>query len=134
MTGGNRTRPKATVTFVETAREVPRPGMFCQIGVDINVNDQILSAYLHRAPTSLILDLIRLVAAVAHVDRRLPRRPSVCWGRDLHLRLPMSDPAFWSAPKRVDELSCLLGALTGDKWSSSFRARSRVGIRSEVRV
>jgi hypothetical protein len=66
------------------------------------------------------LDLMRVVASVAHADRRIPRRPSVCWGRDFELVVPVSNPDFWSGEPST-ALAGLLHFLSGDVWNFSFR-------------
>jgi hypothetical protein len=63
---------------------------------------------------------MRIIASVAHADRRIPRRPSVCWGRDFEMDIPVSDPDFWSAEPGV-KLAEMLNFVSGDVWDFSFR-------------
>ena len=67
-------------------------------------------------------DLARLALLVWAVDRSVVRaRGSVNWtSRDLALTVPVSDPTAWGA--QTDGLEHLLGFLSGDKWTLTFKS------------
>jgi len=88
--------------------------------VDLKYDDRVLAAYFFRDPDPRTLDLIRVAGAVALMDRRVTRRPSVDWGRDLELSIPVSNPDFWSSSDVSKSLLCMLGMLTGDTWNIKF--------------
>jgi len=62
---------------------------------------------------------MRVLAAIAHADRRIARRLSICWGRDIEIEIPVSDPDFWSSVGK--KLVGILDILSGDRWRFSFR-------------
>jgi len=70
-------------------------------------------------------DFVRLAALAYLVDRTVTRgrgvRRGTRWSRDLHLEVPVADPAPWEP--LVDRLSVLLDFLTGDRWELAFRRR-----------
>jgi 7-cyano-7-deazaguanine synthase in queuosine biosynthesis len=70
-------------------------------------------------------DLIDIASGVFAADRRTSRGGSRDvhrdkWQRDLALCLPVSDPAFWSAPAVKTALSTALHFGTGDTWQFAF--------------
>lgn len=111
-------RPSAKILVAERQSSASR-GTICRDGVDVRYRPEVLTAFFFRKPTNRILDLLRVLAAVAHADRRVVRRHSVCWGRDIELSIPVSEPDLWS--KAEPKLSALLYLLSGDNWSFSFR-------------
>src|SRR5882724_5179850 len=107
-------RPQARIIVVEEKRAAPRTNHYiCRDQVDFCFEPAVLSAFFFRRPSDLVLDLMRVVASVAHADRRIPRRPSVCWGRDFELVVPVSNPDFWSGEPST-ALAGLLHFLSGD--------------------
>lgn len=112
------TRPSAKILVAERQSSVSR-GLICRDGIDAQYRPEVLTAFFFRKPTKRILDLLRVLAAVAHADRRVVRRHSVCWGRDIELNIPVSEPDLWSSAE--PKLSALLNLLSGDGWSFSFR-------------
>jgi 7-cyano-7-deazaguanine synthase in queuosine biosynthesis len=114
-------RPQARIIVVEENRAAPRTNHYiCRDQVDFCFEPGVLPAFFFRRPSDLILDLMRVVASVAHADRRIPRRPSACWGRDFELVIPVSNPDFWGGEPSA-ALARLLHLLSGDVWSFSFR-------------
>ncbi len=112
------TRPSAKILVAERQSRASR-GLICRDDVDVQYRPEILTAFFFKKPTNRILDLLRVLAAVAHADRRIVRRHSVCWGRDIELSIPVSEPDLWS--RAEPKLSALLNLLSGDNWSFSFR-------------
>lgn len=114
-----KTRPRAKIFVAERQSSVSR-GLICRDGVDVRYRPDVLTAFFFKKPTKRVFDLLRVLAAVAHADRRVVRRHSVCWGRDIELDIPVSEPELWL--KAEPKLSAVLYLLSGDSWSFSFRA------------
>jgi len=116
-----RTRPAAEIYIAEENESVRRR-FLCRDGVDIHYRPEVLLKFFFRPPTPQILDVLRIVASIAHADRRIPRRHSVCWGRDIELDIPVSDPEFWH--NTASKLRAVAELVTGDFWSFQFRKLS----------
>lgn len=113
-------RPGAKIIVTEQYVNRVKAALVCQDQVDIGFRSSVLPAFFFRKPSARIVDLMRITAAVAHADRRITRRPSVCWGRDIELDIPVSDPDFWSSDVHL-KLIRVLTLLTGDCWLFKFR-------------
>jgi len=73
-------------------------------------------------PSETAFDLLALAAAITAADTRVDRRTGQDrWTRELHIALPVRDPARWNAVSST--LVGMLGFLSGDRWSLSFHAR-----------
>jgi len=112
------TRPSQKIVVVEKKSSVSR-GKVCRDQIDIKYHPEVLTSFFFRRPSDRVVDLIRIAGAVAHADRRVTRRPSICWGRDIELDVPVCDLEFWRSVEGT--LSSLLNLLSGDEWSFSFR-------------
>lgn len=124
-------RPSARIVVLERENAVASSGHACRDELDICYNSEVLSAFFFRRPSDRVVDLMRIAASVAHADRRITRRPSICWGRDFEIDVPVSDPDFWSDEPNA-KLAQLLGLLSGDAWSFRFRKQvSRIQIPSQ---
>src|SRR5262245_60413841 len=117
-------RPSERIVVVEKGNRSSR-GSVCRDGIDIQFRPSVLPAFFFRTPDDRIVDLMRVIASVAHADRRVRRRPSICWGRDIELEIPVSDPEFW-ASEVAPNLIRLLNLLSGDSWSFSFRKPKQI--------
>jgi len=115
----NRSRPSARIIVAEKTSSISK-GLVCRDQVDIWFRANVLPAFFFKTPSHRFVDLMRVVAAVAHADRRVTRRVSVCWGRDIELDIPVSSPDFWEA-EVAPNLIRLLNLLSGDCWSFKFR-------------
>jgi 7-cyano-7-deazaguanine synthase in queuosine biosynthesis len=120
----HHSRPTDRIIVAEKGYRVSR-GNICRDGVDIQFRANVLPAFFFRTPDDRIIDLMRVIASVAHADRRIPRRPSICWGRDIELDIPVSDPDFWVS-EIAPNLIRLLNLLSGDSWSFSFRRPKQI--------
>ena len=133
ISGAQKARPAACISVVEddSPRRKRRHAYVCRDQIDIKYRYAVLPAFFFRKPADRLLDLMRIAAAVAHTDRRICRRPSVCWGRDLEVAIPGSDPEFWSS--EVSEgLVRLLDLLSGDSWNFVFhKAAARLQVPSQ---
>ncbi|KRC49476.1 hypothetical protein ASE16_12110 [Leifsonia sp. Root227] len=78
--------------------------------------------FLHElgAVNPINVDLVRIALGVLATDRSILRaRGGSDWNaRDLDLTVDVASPDTWSA--HADELSALIGFLTGDHWTFSF--------------
>jgi hypothetical protein len=121
VSGAQKMRPVARISVVEgdDARRKHRNGYICRDQVDIKYRHAVLPAFFFRRPPDRLIDLMRITATVAHTDRRICRRPSVCWERDLEVSIPVSDPEFWSS-EIAEGLVRLLNLLSGDSWNFVF--------------
>lgn len=73
-------------------------------------------------PSEMAFDLLAFAAAVTAADTRVFRAEGQDrWTRELHLSVPVADPARWNAA--AGTLVGMLGFLSGDRWSISFHAR-----------
>jgi len=113
-----RIRPEVDI-FVVQKDDATKRGIVCRDEIDIHYRPDVLLHFFFRKPTAKVLDLLRIVASIAHADRRVPRRHSVCWERNLRLHIPVSDPEFWSEANT--QLRSLLALLSGDNWTFVFR-------------
>jgi len=120
----HRSRPSDRIIVAEKGNRISR-GNICRDGIDIQFRANVLPAFFFRTPDDRIVDLMRVIASVAHADRRITRRPSICWGRDIELDIPVSDPDFWLS-EIAPNLIRLLNLLSGDSWSFSFRRPKQI--------
>ncbi|MBD2767174.1 hypothetical protein IC235_04605 [Hymenobacter sp. BT664] len=76
---------------------------------------------LHLLPTATGLDFLNVAATVYAADTCVKRHRYAAdsWTRQLHLFIPVSDPALWQAQEAL--LAELLNFLTGDLWQLTFR-------------
>ena len=73
-------------------------------------------------PSENAADLLLMAATIYGVDKLIARNASDdAWTRDLKVRVPVADPARWSAARPAFE-SCVC-FLTGDEWTFEFMPR-----------
>lgn len=74
-------------------------------------------------PSELGLDLLVFAAHVYAADTRISRATESqdTWTREIRLVVPVSEAARWTAASSL--VTRLLGFLTGDRWTVSFRSR-----------
>ena len=79
---------------------------------------------LHLLPTATGLDFLNVAATIYAADTCIERHRYAAdgWTRQLHLFIPVSDPALWQAQDTL--LAEMLNFLTGDLWQLTFRASS----------
>lgn len=87
-----------------------------------------LERYCFRADDQRLADLTSLLAAVRAADRSNMRHHSTGWGRELAVKVAVSEPTFWRSTELNAALTDALDFLTGDKWSFKF-VRRRFGLR-----
>jgi hypothetical protein len=96
----------------------------CAIGENLHFNTASMETYFFAQWEPVLYDAL-LVAAAAEFCDRTKRRPAHGWGRDIELRIPVHEPARWSAKSVVDALHGALEFLTGDAWGISFYPRNK---------
>lgn len=76
-------------------------------------------------PSERALDLAILAAAVTAADTRIERlvESQDAWTREIELCMPVLEPEMWTQAAPL--LTRTLNFLTGDRWTLTFRARSR---------
>ena len=76
---------------------------------------------LHLLPTATGLDFLSVATTVYAADTCVNRHHYAAdsWTRQLHLFIPVSDPALWQDQEGL--LAELLNFLTGDLWQLTFR-------------
>lgn len=116
-------RPVARIEALERSARKRSGVLQCVIGRDLVVDPEVLSNYCFRALSSRIDDLVLIAGVVAFADRSIARRPSVCWGRNLTVVIPVLEPVFWRRPNMLQTLSSTIGLVTGDRWQFEFKKR-----------
>lgn len=93
----------------------------------VTVDELRVAEHLGRTPSSLIMDLVELVAAIHLMDRAEARphasKSGDSWSRRLHLIIGVREPDRWSDTAIHDPLVGLLRSLTDDDWLVDFVPR-----------
>lgn len=92
---------------------------------EIGIDTRLLQDYCFVPPTPFTYDLMTLVAAVRCADRNFTRAMSEGWSRQLHLEIPVYQPALWRDERIKKLLVETLCYLSGDEWTFEFKARRR---------
>ena len=120
---GTAELPLHRVDVVEQGIVARRDRIQCEIGKNLEFDTAGLEAYCSTNWDERVFDAFVLAAAVQFCDHT-KRRSSTRWGREIELRVPVHDPAHWTA--RVSEtLHDTLGFLTGDRWHLEFVERHK---------
>ena len=117
-------RPIIQVDVVEPGMAA-RPGTLrCVIDEHLSFDTAKMESYFFAQWEPVLYDAFLLAAAVEFCDIT-KRRPAHGWGRDIHLRLPVHDPAQWKQEEVVRALRDALDFLTGDRWQVTVYARQK---------
>jgi hypothetical protein len=99
----------------------PRP---LRLGCEAQLDGRAVIGRLSRELPPVAADLLEIAAMTYAADRLVPR-PSEreCsdgsgWGRQLWLEIPVRNPRLWNSI--AEQLTGLLGWLTGDEWTVDF--------------
>ena len=117
--------PKIQVSVFEAGGRARKGWVPCEIDKNLNFTAENLASYFFASWEPIIFDAFLLTAAVEFCDRT-HRRPSLGWGRDITLSLPVHDPAKWNQQQVLDTLHETLEFLTGDCWHISFIKRQKI--------
>jgi hypothetical protein len=96
----------------------------CEIGTNLVFSAESLASYFFAAWEPVIFDALLLAAAVEFCDKT-QRRPTLGWGRDIALNIPVHDPEAWRRRGVHDSLHEALDFLTGDRWQITFIKRRK---------
>ncbi|MEK7992675.1 MAG: 7-cyano-7-deazaguanine synthase [Planctomycetota bacterium] len=128
MSGGNeaiREMPGVNVDILEANQRGRRGWHKFVVGKHIKISPATLQAYCLAKWEPVAFDLLLLAAAVEIADR-IQRRPSLGWGRDIRVRLPVHQVRRWKDRVITTRLVSVLELLTGDRWTIEFVGRQKV--------
>lgn len=117
-----------SISFSEAGLATVRgAGVVRQTDVSMSVEDQGIALAFGTTLPPHLADLLDIAVAAYVADRLCVRRPRSAargaadelWQRRMTIRLPLRDPAVWSAGRR-QRVESLLGFLTDDAWSLQF--------------
>jgi 7-cyano-7-deazaguanine synthase in queuosine biosynthesis len=111
------------IDVVERGRRARKDHIAFELGRDVNFSMAALESFAFARWEPVTHDALVVTAAVEYADKIVRRAPHG-WGRRLTLRIPVHDPARWSAPDVSGALHDALGFLTGDVWTISFVKRT----------
>ena len=116
--------PLHRVDVVEQGVVAQQGRIRCEIGKNLEFDTTKLEAYCFANWDKRVIDAFVLAAAVQFCDHT-KRRPSIRWGREIDLRVPVHDPAHWRSAKVSEALHSTLEFLTGDRWHLEFVERHK---------
>jgi hypothetical protein len=114
--------PSERIDVVERGGSARDGRLICEIDKHIQFETDSLASYFLAKWEPIIFDALLVAAAVEFCDK-VKRRPKLGWGRAFELRVPVTDPERWKAPKVHDALTDALQFLTGDVWEITFVKR-----------
>ena len=108
----------------EDSKVINVPFLNCDFSAKNRVKHEYIIDGLNRfrlIPSNLAMDLLVLSVGVLSADTRINRgnESEDSWTREIDLYVPVSAPAIWNNQK--ENISVILGFLTGDRWRVSFR-------------
>ena len=115
-------RPALDVHVVERSAPARSGWVSCQIGKNVAFSTARLETYCVTQWEPIVYDALLVAAAVEFADRT-QRRPTMSWGRDLQLIIPVHDRDRWNGKRVIDTMHDVLNFLTGDRWQISFHER-----------
>jgi 7-cyano-7-deazaguanine synthase in queuosine biosynthesis len=115
--------PAKDIDVVEPGRRARTGHIAFDLGRDVSFSTAALESFAFARWESVTHDALVVAAAVEYADKLVKRAPHG-WGRRLTLRIPVHNPARWSAPDVSGGLHHALGFLTGDMWAISFVNRT----------
>jgi 7-cyano-7-deazaguanine synthase in queuosine biosynthesis len=116
--------PGECVDIVERGGSAREGRLTCEIGEHIKFETDSLASYFLAKWEPVVFDALLVAAGVEFCDK-VKRRPKFGWGRSFDLRVPVSDPERWKAPKVHDALIDAVQFLTGDIWEITFVKRRK---------
>lgn len=94
----------------------------CVVRQDLKIHPQGLQDFSAELLSCLEQDLVLVAGAIAFADRRVRRRRSSGWRREIQLSIPVSNPDSWSHRRVAVPLREAITFLTGDNWEFQFRS------------
>ncbi len=116
--------PIHRVDVVEPGEPARRRSIKCEIGKNLRFDTAGLEAYCFANWNPRVFDSFVLAAAIQFCDHT-KTRPSVRWGREIILRIPVHEPVHWRSAVVSEALHGVLEFLTGDRWNLDFVARTK---------
>ena len=116
--------PSLRVSVVEQDARARAGWTPCEIGTNLVFSTESLASYFLATWEPIIFDALLLAAAVEFCDKT-QRRPTLGWGRDIALNLPVHDREAWRRKEVHDSLHEALDFLTGDRWEITFIKRRK---------
>jgi hypothetical protein len=114
--------PVVRVAVLEKGERVPSGWVPCIIETNLIFSTERLESYCLASWKPLIFDALVVAAAIEFCDR-IQRRPTLSWGRDFSLVIPVHDVECWNSPPVRTALISAVEFLTGDKWQIEFSPR-----------
>lgn len=93
------------------------------LGRDIRTSSERIARYCVTAHEPVYEDLATLVEGMAFFDRKIVRRHSEGWTRELRIEVPVFEHLHFQRAAAVEALTEAARFLTGDKWGFEFVAR-----------
>ena len=117
-------RPSIRVHVVESGTPTRKGWVSCHIGRNVDFSTERLESYCIAQWDPIVYDALLVAAAVEFADKKR-RRPSLSWGRDIELLVPVHKPDRWNDKRVSDALHDVLNLLTGDRWRIGFYKRKK---------
>jgi 7-cyano-7-deazaguanine synthase in queuosine biosynthesis len=93
------------------------------LGRDIRTSPEKIAQYLVTQHEPIYEDLATLVESMAYWDRRIVRRRSLGWAREMPIQVPLFEHSQFLRTPAVEALAEAARFLTGDRWSFEFLPR-----------
>lgn len=93
------------------------------LGRDIRTSSERIAHYCVMTHEPVYEDLVTLVESMAFWDRRIVRRRTEGWTREISIQVPVYEHAQFQRAAAIEALAEAARFLTGDKWSFEFVAR-----------
>lgn len=116
--------PVMRVAVLEKGQRASANWHPCIIGTNLDFSTERLESYLLASWKPLVFDALVVAAAVEFCDR-MQKRPTLDWGREFSLTIPVHDVAHWNDKAVRVALVDALEFLTGDKWEIEFTPRRK---------
>lgn len=120
----NSALPEHRVDVVEPGMSARRHWLRCEIGENLHFEPSRLQTYCLAKWDERVYDAFVVAATVQFCDHT-KRRPSIGWGRDFVLRVPVHDPDRWNSTEVSTALHDALTFLTCDQWQITFTKRKK---------
>lgn len=101
-------------------RSVADGSTACVLNQHVEIKPQILQDYCASLLRDVEHDLVVVCGAVVYADRKVRRKRSRGWRRNLAVTVPVCALDIWRQPVVVETLIEALGFVTGDDWSFEF--------------
>jgi len=126
MTAGRPMRAQTPMRLLRVVEDVVGGANHVAIpGRDIRTSPERIADYCVTLHQPIYEDLATLVEGMAYWDRRIVRRRSNGWAREMPIQLPVSEHSQFLRAPTAEALADAARFLTGDRWSFEFVPRKR---------